>query len=518
MLMDSWHVRHFLILIPILFGFLVGVYALFRCRGDKRNYFILLTFTAFLHILGYYLGIISPNTISSGMYLASFGGGLCAFANVLFVAEYCEVKLPAAAKAVLCTGTFLYILAVCTAGVTSYYGQSLGESIRTENPLTNAADILPWVVTLYYAVYIVIALTILLRKLISSYGGLRKILICILVAILVPVAASVMEAFISLAYSAMQQFFITPYAYGVSAIVCLIAIKRYDMLSKAPLPSMQAIYTIPQAVVLLDDKLHYIMSNVAAAEVFPWLKDYKTDEAIIYSPHWPAELSHTAFNKGAFSVEFAVMTNGSVRHYNASVHPFNSEISNKSHWYIIISDITDKEVFIRQLEEAAYTDTLTGLYNRRHFAEIATPYIERTKRAGLSYYIMMADLDFFKRINDEHGHLAGDSVLRHTAMIMKTIVRSYDIVARWGGEEFIFLITDSSAADVFQLAERIRQTIEKTPSKYNGMELPITISFGIAQCQTGQTEMEELILRADEALYSSKQNGRNRVTFWKVDG
>ena len=130
---------------------------------------------------------------------------------------------------------------------------------------------------------------------------------------------------------------------------------------------------------------------------------------------------------------------------------------------------------------------------------------------------MIADLDFFKKINDEHGHLAGDAVLRHTAAIMKSTVRSYDIVSRWGGEEFIFLITDSNMEDVTALAERIRYAIEHTECEYEGKKLHTTVSFGIAQSGDEDVDMTELILRADRALYISKQEGRNRVTLWSAD-
>ena len=506
-LMNPWDFQHFTLIIPVLLVSLVGAYALFRCRGDKRNFFILLVFMAIMQIIGYYFGMASIGAEFNKMYLASIGGGLCVLANVLFVSEYCETRLRTAHKTLLCAGTLLYILGVWTTGVVRYYNEPLSAGSAYLH-----TGVMPWIFMLYYVIYIALALVLLIHKLILSYGDFRKILVRILIAFLVPSLAAVAEAYFTWGATSRPILFLTPYAYGLSAIIFFIAIRKYGMLNKSPLPSMQAISTIPQAVVLLDDKLHYVTSSCAAAALFPWLKDYKKDEAIYYSPHWPLELSHNAFADVGFSVEFEVKEGETTRHFQATAHPFSSEISSRGHWYVTFQDITDKEMFIQQLEEAAYTDTLTGLYNRRHFAEIATPYIERSKRVGLSYFIMMADLDYFKNVNDEHGHLAGDAVLRHVALIMKSAVRSYDIVARWGGEEFIFLITDSNAADVSNLAERIRRNIEMNVCDYNGTPLPITISIGIAQCQTGQTEMEQLILKADEALYESKQNGRNRIT------
>ena len=508
--MRTWQIQNISFLIPLVLVSLVGAYALFRCRGDKRSFFVLVTFAAFMHILGYYLGTVRTDVTVTEMYLVNFGGGLCALANVLFISEYCDTKVRASVKLLLCAGTFLYIMGVWTTGLTSYYSSDFELNFNSPNPRINSQGVTTWIIILYHGVYISIALIILIRKIILSRGELRKTLIIILIASVSPVLAALIDG--SGYFS--SPLFLTPYAYGVSAIIYYIAIKKYDMLNKSPLSSMQAINAISHAVILLDDKLRYISANSAAISLLPWLRDCRTDEAIYCSPHWPSELSRSAFSDGEFSVAFMVQDFGSSRHFNATAHPFNSTVSRRKHWSIMVQDTTDKELFIRQLEEAAYTDKLTSLYNRRHFTEIAMPYVERSKRSGMSFFVMIADLDLFKETNDEYGHLAGDTVLRHAAAIMKSTVRSYDIVARWGGEEFIFLITDSYVEEVAALAERIRQTIERTVCVYDGTPLPITISFGIAQSDDANTDLNELIIRADAALYDSKQNGRNRVTMW----
>ena len=512
--MIPWHIQNITLLVPLILVSLVGAYALFRCRGDKRSFFVLVCFTAFMNVLGYYLGTISEEIAFTGMYLSNFGGGLCVLSTVLFVSEYCEIKLHSVVKVLLCFGTFAYILGVWTLGMSGNYYISIGSNLNVSHPVTYSSGIISALFTLYYVIYIVITFVITLRKIILSQGELRKTLILTLVACLAPVFVSVPERFIEAGNFFSEPVFLTPYAYGISAILFYHAITKYDMLDRSPLSSIQVINTISHAIILLDDKLRYVSANSAGLALFPWLKGYRAYEAIYYSPHWPSELSHTAFERGEFTVDFTLHGAEASRHFSVTAHPFISDVARKKHWSVMVQDVTDKELFIKQLEEAAYTDTLTGLYNRRHFAEIATPYVERTKRAGMSFFIMMADLDFFKQTNDEHGHLAGDAVLRNAAAIMKSSIRAYDIVARWGGEEFIFLITDSHASDVTSLAERIRQSIEQTPCIYNGIELSITISFGIAQSDESNIDMDALIMRADEALYHSKQNGRNRVTMW----
>lgn len=511
-LSEIQRVTVFLLLIIVSY---VGVFALFKCRSDKKGNFLLVAFSVIIHVFGYFLEVISKDAgeAFTAFRLISFGGGLCALVNIFFVADYCDQIISKAVKAILSAGTIIYVIGAWTTDVTGYFFSSFELNLEVSNHVTYTSGTLTWLFLIYNVIYFAIALIILVRKLALSFGDYKKTLILTLFAFLFPVIAAPF-GYIPIA----GRFFsmpLTPYACGISAILYFISIRKYDMLDKYPLATMQAMNTISQAIVLLDEKLHYISSNSAAIAMFPWLREYKTGEPIFYSPYWPPELSDKAFTEGEFSVDFSSREPDSPRHYNATAHPFQSDLSRKIHWSIMIQDITDTEHFIKQLEEAAYTDTLTGLYNRRHFAEIASPFIERARRAGMSYYIMMADLDFFKRINDEHGHLAGDAVLRHTAQIMKNTVRAYDVVARWGGEEFIFLITDSTTEDVTALAERIRYTIEHKVCEFNKEKLPITISFGVAECGKDETDMTELILRADEALYKSKQNGRNCVTLWR---
>ncbi|NLB28853.1 MAG: diguanylate cyclase [Clostridiales bacterium] len=504
-----------LILIPMALVAFVGLYALFRCRSDKKGFFILAAFAAFLHILGHLLNLMSSSmgAALTAIRISGFGSGLVVLVYVFFISEYCDIKINGALKMFLSAITALYISGIWTTDVTGFYYATLQLDPCNSNHLIYTRGPLFHFFTLYLVVYFVISLVIIIRKIVFSHGDFKKTLILIMASFLFLFFAKLLENIVAFGNFSSRPVYLTPYAYGISAVILYFSIKKYDMLDESPLPSMQAMNTISQAMILLDEKLNYVSSNGAAKALFPWLRDYKTGEAIFYSPHWPSELSRIAFLNGEFSVDFK----DAASYYHATAHPFSSELSRKKHWTVMIQDVTDTEHFVKQLEEAAYTDTLTGLYNRRHFAEIATPFIDRAKRSGIPYYIMIADLDFFKKINDEHGHLAGDAVLRHTAAIMKSTVRSYDIVSRWGGEEFIFLITDSNMEDVTALAERIRYAIEHTECEYEGKKLHTTVSFGIAQSGDEDVDMTELILRADRALYISKQEGRNRVTLWSAD-
>ncbi|MDR0448243.1 MAG: sensor domain-containing diguanylate cyclase [Treponema sp.] len=180
--------------------------------------------------------------------------------------------------------------------------------------------------------------------------------------------------------------------------------------------------------------------------------------------------------------------------------------------YLAVDKINTTTIKAEVLERYAYTDALTDLYNRRHFIELAQGPLEKAKRFGTSCFAMMMDLDFFKKVNDTYGHLAGDEVLKNAALVMKNAIRAYDLLARYGGEEFVVLVSDTAKEDAINLAERIRESIADSPCIFNCIKIPITVSIGIA-ASFQDCSIEGLIDKADKGLYKAKEAGRNQVVF-----
>ncbi|MBL6945048.1 MAG: diguanylate cyclase [Rhodospirillales bacterium] len=170
---------------------------------------------------------------------------------------------------------------------------------------------------------------------------------------------------------------------------------------------------------------------------------------------------------------------------------------------------------LTKIREMAVTDELTGLFNRRHFFEILGAEFGRARRYGRNVSCVLLDLDYFKKINDTHGHQAGDRVLKVTAEIMKANCRSSDVVARYGGEEFVILLAETQLNNAVRAAEKIRTAIEASPiSIEDGKELRVTASLGVASVSLRSDpdiSTATLIKITDDALYRAKQNGRNRV-------
>lgn len=163
--------------------------------------------------------------------------------------------------------------------------------------------------------------------------------------------------------------------------------------------------------------------------------------------------------------------------------------------------------------QLAVTDPLTGLKNRRYAMSSLARIAESSHRSGQPFAVMMLDLDWFKRVNDEFGHPAGDAVLKDAAQRIANGVRTDDVVARLGGEEFIVVMPDTAPEAAQAAGERLRQTIETVAFEIAGVETPLdlTVSIGIAVA-AGGTAAEELIREADRALYSAKSEGRNLVS------
>lgn len=173
-----------------------------------------------------------------------------------------------------------------------------------------------------------------------------------------------------------------------------------------------------------------------------------------------------------------------------------------------------ENIFHKELYKMAVIDPVTNIYNKRFFIERLNEEFSHAKRSKLGLGLLMIDIDFFKKVNDTHGHLAGDMVLQQLARIFKTMVRNEDILARYGGEEFVIILRSTNKIGAFNLAERIREKISAEPFTFEEIKIPITISIGAASLDEDREHAnhEDLIKDADEKLYQSKQGGRNRTT------
>lgn len=170
-----------------------------------------------------------------------------------------------------------------------------------------------------------------------------------------------------------------------------------------------------------------------------------------------------------------------------------------------------------QLEASANSDCLTGLFNRRKFNEDLEMEILRARRYGHDMAFLIIDIDYFKLVNDTHGHLAGDEVLRQVAEVTQCTLRETDLVYRFGGEEFAALLPEASGGVALAVAEKVRRAVEEHEVFFKGANLRVTISVGVASLVGVSQDARELYHRADTALYAAKSAGRNRCMLGGVE-
>ena len=171
-----------------------------------------------------------------------------------------------------------------------------------------------------------------------------------------------------------------------------------------------------------------------------------------------------------------------------------------------------EEEYQRRLYDSATRDALTGCFNKKYFMERLNAELAFAVRNAKPLSLAMFDVDFFKKVNDTHGHMAGDEVLRAVGATLRELARADDLVARYGGEEFALMMRDQTLEQALVAVERLRARVEALVVPVGGASLKVTLSGGIAVCHGGRlTEPTMLVTEADRYLYAAKKNGRNRI-------
>lgn len=207
---------------------------------------------------------------------------------------------------------------------------------------------------------------------------------------------------------------------------------------------------------------------------------------------------------------------------NTTFIPLMSTTGEVSQLCLLVYDVTDSAIHKIALEEAntelavlSQTDGLTQLFNRNHWQKCLESEFKRYHRNHHASSLVMLDIDNFKVVNDSYGHLVGDDVIRHLAKVIREQVRETDVSGRYGGEEFTVLLADTNANEAKVFAERLRKTVENSVVIYNDLEIKYTISLGIAEIERSYNDVSQWLEHADNALYQSKEHGRNQVTIYK---
>jgi diguanylate cyclase (GGDEF)-like protein len=178
-----------------------------------------------------------------------------------------------------------------------------------------------------------------------------------------------------------------------------------------------------------------------------------------------------------------------------------------------VIDVRELSGLTERFENSAHYDSLTGVFNRRRFTELVQKHIIVAAKKNEPTFVFMLDLDHFKNVNDTYGHDAGDEVLKVIANRIKDSMRPYDLFGRYGGEEFIMFMSANEPEIAVNFAERVREIVQDTPVHFDGIDIPVTTSVGVAQAAP-DVSFDKAIKLADKALYKAKKGGRNRVELY----
>lgn len=214
-------------------------------------------------------------------------------------------------------------------------------------------------------------------------------------------------------------------------------------------------------------------------------------------------------------VMLSVNASGIATYLSVRVNPlFNN--NNKIGAVSLLRDITQDMLEKQNLAIRAHTDALTGLFNRQYLNAISRKLISHAHRKGTDIGLILIDIDHFKKLNDTHGHHAGDLVLKNMAHCILQNIREEDVACRYGGEEFLVLLPGSNKSNTFAKAEKIRKDFEKTPTLLQQQKIFSTLSAGVAAFPEDADKGNDVFNNADSALYESKENGRNRTTIFRT--
>ena len=305
----------------------------------------------------------------------------------------------------------------------------------------------------------------------------------------------------------------TPFFFTLTGLVFAFALVRLRLLDIVPIARDRLVDNMTDGVLVVDNRNRLVDFNPAARKAIPELK--------IGDPAGNFLKATTLLVRNIplkDEIHTEVTLAGNLPTYlDVRISPLFDRQHQPVGKLIVWRDITELKLMQLELKDLAGRDAVTEVYNRRHFMELAQAELRRTTRLSRPLSIVIADLDRFKNVNDTYSHQVGDQVLHDFAQFCMRTKRKKDLFARWGGEEFIFLLPETDGTEAFEFTERLRRLAAETPSVVGPYSITVTASLGVAPLSSPQDTLEALLSRADQALYSAKDRGRNCTVLWQND-
>ena len=384
----------------------------------------------------------------------------------------------------------------------SYY------TIKTQSfPMLGVVHGPLWYAVIAYHYLILLVATIIiirgLRSPVPIYRGQAQVL---LVSILVVwIANGIYVA----GLSPVPNMDTGPIAFAVVAASFAWGSVRFKLFDIVPAAKEEIFSSLQNPVIILDESGRIVELNRSAANLFGAKAVAMIGSSLENAMPSLRSLEATAAEDASTEVEIGP-AQGEM-YFEARINSLKNRKGRRIGTLIVMHDITRRKRLENELKQMASTDSLTGVSNRRHLFELADREHYRARRYGYGLCAVMIDIDRFKALNDSYGHDVGDEALRRLAETCKSEVRTGDIFGRIGGEEFVAVYTNQSLKQALLAAERLREEIGSISIPVPGGKTSMTASLGVAALSKEDSSFDDLLRRADAALYEAKKNGRNCV-------
>ncbi len=308
---------------------------------------------------------------------------------------------------------------------------------------------------------------------------------------------------------------LNPLLLSLSAPVYTVGMLKFSLFSLVPVARDKVFEEMRDAVVVLDPDFRLVDFNRRSVQLFSKMEQKNIGVSIteLFDGHPEIAELVTRDREGlAREIEIRIEDHVGQFFFRVSFKPFFEKSGREIGSILTFTDITSQKKFMDKLERLATIDELTGIYNRRHLMELAEIEIQRFARSRLPLAMLILDLDHFKAVNDTWGHHSGDRVLRAFALSIKQNIRAMDIFGRFGGEEFMIIMPDTSESVALETAKRICSLVENLSVSFDDTAIRFTVSIGVSGTWNREDASLEIITQeADKALYAAKKNGRNQV-------
>lgn len=304
-----------------------------------------------------------------------------------------------------------------------------------------------------------------------------------------------------------------PFSFFLTGLIISIALFKFGLFELVPAARELAIDSIKDGF-LVFDRQGRLQDLNSAAWLLPGARELKVGDRLPQANSLAKEL-HPLLTGQINWIDFSVNTekNGSL-YFHATSHPILTKTGAPGGTALLISDVTEAAELVKQLNQLASTDELTGALNRRSLIQLSENELTNASRQRDPVGIIMIDLDHFKNINDQFGHAAGDEVLKNIAQCFKKTLRADDIFGRYGGEEFVVFLPRTDFPTTLRVAERLKHNLANWSIPVEGQIILMTASFGVLSATPGpDTHVDKLLNTADQLLYRAKANGRNQIVW-----